>query len=370
MTEPVERRELAPGYSVSRLIHGGWQFSEGHRLDGPGLSDALDVLEASAELGVTTFDCADIYTGVEELYGRLLRRWGSRAADRPLQVHTKLVPDYGDLARVDRAYVTGIVDRSLKRLGVERVDLVQFYWWRDDVPGMEEAARWLDDLRRAGKVRCVAVTNFDVDRVRRLEEAGIPVVSNQVQYSLLDRRPEHGLAEYARSRGIGLLAFGALAGGLLTDRWVARERTDRPRSRSQIKYELIVDEFGGWEAHQALLGDLSAIARRENVDTASVALRWVLDRDSVAAVICGATRPGQMARNVEAFRMRWEDGDEARLRHHLERAPGPRGPVFGLERDRDGRHGRIMRYDLNRESPESATGSSSPVPASEADSRS
>lgn len=344
----VERTELAPGYSVSRLIHGGWQFSAGHRLSGPELDDAVEVLVESADLGVTTFDCADIYTGVEELYGRFLTTWRSTSTSTPIQIHTKLVPDEADLPGVDRRYVEGIVHRSLERLGVERLDLVQLYWWRDDVPGMEDAAGWLADLRDEGKIRHVAVTNLDVDRVRRIEAAGVELVSDQVQYSLLDRRPETRLVAHCRERGMGIIAFGALAGGFLTDRWLEREEPDELANRSLVKYRLIIDEFGGWSAYRALLDELAAIAREKGVETSAVALRFVLDQPRVVAVVAGATRRGQMRRNAAAFTFRLSPEDHARLRRQTETAPGPSGAVFELERDRDGPHGRIMKYDLNR----------------------
>jgi len=360
----IERTELAPGYSISRLVHGGWQFSEGHRLGGPELDDALEVLVASADLGVTTFDCADIYTGVEELYGRFLRRWRTTSAATPIQVHTKLVPDDSELERVDRRYVERVVDRSLSRLGVERLDLVQYHWWRDEVPGLEETGLWLQELQRAGKVRHVAATNLDAERVRRVEEAGVRLVANQVQYSVLDRRPAgrldrpqgHDLAgraeaepaPYAEGRGPALLCYGALAGGFLTDRWVAASDPGTAASRSQVKYRLIIDEFGGWAPYQALLKELRAIAEEHGVTTAAVALRFVLEQPAVGAVIAGATRLGHMERNAEAFGFPLTAEDHVRIRSHLDRAPGPTGPVFGLERDRAGPHGRIMRYDLSR----------------------
>ena len=131
---------LAGDYSISRIIHGGWQFSAGHRLSAAGSDDALEVLVRAADLGVTTFDCADIYTGVEELYGQFIRRWKSTSNAAPLQIHTKFVPDDSALQGVDCSYVQRIVDRSLSRLGLDCLDLVQYYWWRDDVPGMEDAA--------------------------------------------------------------------------------------------------------------------------------------------------------------------------------------------------------------------------------------
>jgi aryl-alcohol dehydrogenase-like predicted oxidoreductase len=344
----IERFELAPGYDISRVVHGGWQFSAGHRAGGADLDDALEVLVESADLGVTTFDCADIYTGVEELYGRFLRRWRTTSSAAPIQIHTKFVPDASDLPRVDRAYVERIVDRSLSRLGVERLDLVQFYWWRDEVPGMEQAALWLADLQRAGKIRHLAVTNMDVAHMRRIQEAGVRLVSNQVQYSTLDRRPEHGLAEWCTGHAMRIIAFGSLAGGFLTDRWRDRPDPEVHDNRSLTKYRLIIDEFGGWAEHQELLRELAAIGAEHGVETSAVAIRFVLEQPAVAAVIAGATRPGQMARNLGAFTFALTAEDHRRIRRLTDAAPGPEGDVFELERDRDGPHGRIMKYDLNR----------------------
>lgn len=345
----IERCELAPGYSISRVIHGGWQFSSGHRLSGDTTADPLAVLFESAELGVTTFDCADIYTGVEELYGRFVREWGGRAGAAPVQVHTKFVPDASDLANIDRAYVERIIDRSRERLGVERLDLVQYYWWRDEIPGMEQTAVWLQELKEEGRIRHLGVTNFDPARIERIRDAGVTVVSDQVQYSALDRRPEHGLADYCRDAGLGIIAFGTLAGGFLTGRWSGAPDDARWDNRSLVKYRLIIDEFGGWAAYQQLLKSLREIGEQYGVEASSVAVRFVLEQPAVSAVIAGATRLGQMRRNVEAFSFRLTDVDRRRIRALVDAAPGPRGEVFDLERDRDGPHGRIMKYDLNRD---------------------
>jgi aryl-alcohol dehydrogenase-like predicted oxidoreductase len=346
----LEQKSLLAGdYSISRIIHGGWQFSAGHRLTAEGLDDQVEVLVRSADLGVTTFDCADIYTGVEELYGRFIKRWKSTSHPAPLQIHTKFVPDYATLDRVDRAHVERVVDRSLSRLGVERLDLVQFHWWRDDVPGVEDIARWLGELQAAGKIRYVAATNMSVSRLRTIEGVGIRIVANQVQYSALDRRPERGLVEHSESTGMRLLSFGALAGGFLSDRWLGRPEPQDLVNRSLVKYRLIIDEFGGWGRYQLLLTELGQIARERDVGLATIALRFVLDQSQVAAVIVGATKAGQMESNVRALAIDLSDEDHARIRRHVDLAPGPSGEVFGLERDREGPHGRIMRYDLNSE---------------------
>ena len=104
-------------------------------------------------------------------------------------MHTKLVPDLARLASISKATVEGIVDESLRRLRVERLDLVQFHWWDTTVPGAVDTMIWLDEIRRAGKIRLLGGTNFDTAHTRAILDAGVPLVSMQTQYSLLDARP-------------------------------------------------------------------------------------------------------------------------------------------------------------------------------------
>ena len=226
----LPRVQLAPGYTISCLLKGGWQLAGGH---GPiDAAAAMADMDRFVDAGITTFDCADIYTGVEALIGGWLKRRAARGAD-PVQVHTKYVPDLDRLPTHSRADVMRGIERSLARLGVDCLDLVQLHWWDYDVPGYVDAAAWLDDLRRAGKIRHLGLTNFDQRRLREIIAAGVPVVSHQVQYSVLDRRPAKGMAALCRDRGIGLLCYGALAGGFLSDRYLGspaprrRSRTDR-----------------------------------------------------------------------------------------------------------------------------------------------
>ena len=133
-----------------------------------------------------------------------------------------------------------------------------------------------------------------------------------------------------------------------SSRRTGADEPSRPVSRSQVKYRLVIDEFGGWDRYQELLAELARIGAAHGVDAATVAMRFVLEQSAVAAVICGATRMGQMERNARSFGFALTESDHEALRALLDRAPGPEGPVFGLERDREGPHGRIMRYDLNR----------------------
>ncbi len=321
----------------------------GHQSSPPETERVVDGWRRLAEAGFTTFDCADIYTGVEELLGLFLRRWRQAGGDsEAIQIHTKYVPDLDDLAGLSRDQVEAIVDRSLARVGVERLDMVQFSWWDYSIPGFVETAGWLDELRRAGKIRCLGATNFDVPRLAEILDAGIPLVAHQVQYSLLDRRPQNGMADLCRRRGVKLLAYGSLAGGFLSRRWLGADPPSKVDNRSLVKYRLIVDEFGGWPLYQELLAGLDELARRHGVSPSAVAARWVLDRPAVGGILVGARSADHLEENVRLAGLSLSAADLAALDRVLERSVGPRGDTFGLEREPDGPHSAIMWKNLNR----------------------
>ena len=345
----IERFDLDRDYSISRIIKGGWQLSEGH--SEAVASDPVEDMAAFARAGITTFDCADIYTGVETLIGAFLR--ANRRADTRLdvKVHTKFVPDLDTLPGLQRTDVEGIVDRSLRRLGQERLDMVQFHWWDTAVPGYVETAGWLQALQRKGKIDRLSLTNFNTANTREMLEAGVGLTSSQVQYSLLDTRPSRDLAALCAQVGMHLLCYGVLAGGFLSERWhgaVDPQKDGAPlENRSLTKYRLIIEESGGWDAVQALLDDLARIGARHGVGIAAVASRWVLEQPRVAAVIIGARNTRHLGRYAELFRFRLDDQDQRDI--EAVRAPMrvPAGDVFDLERDRSGPHGRIMKFNLN-----------------------
>ncbi len=346
----VERAALAPDFATSRIVRGGWQLAGGH-----GAIDrerAVADMAAFLDAGVTNFDCADIYTGVEELYGvfreRLRQERGEAAAAR-FKVHTKLVPDWDDLGRLTKPMVEAIVDRSLTRLKLERLDLVQFHWWNYEAPGMVECGLWLKELQAAGKIHLIGGTNFDSIRAAELIEAGVPLATMQSQYSLLDARPENGLTDLCARTGMQLLCYGALAGGFLSGRWLGQPEPFEPfANRSLVKYKLVIDDFGGWALFQELLRALDRIGRKHGAAITAVATRWVLDRPHVAAAILGARYADQLDDNLAAFRLALDDEDRASIDAVLAKRQGPDGDAYALERDKDGRHGRIMKYNLNK----------------------
>jgi aryl-alcohol dehydrogenase-like predicted oxidoreductase len=341
---PISRVALAPDYTISQVIKGGWQLAGGH---GPiDQAAALDDMRAYVARGVTTFDCADIYTGVEALIGQFRRQH----PDLPVQVHTKYVPDRDRLPILRRADVAATIDRSRARLGMERLDLVQFHWWDYAVPGYVAAALTLQELQREGKIRFVSLTNFDTPRLAEILAAGVQVRTIQVQYSVLDQRPAKTLATLCRQNGIDLLAYGTLAGGFLSERWLGAPEPEHPlENRSLTKYKLIIDDWGGWDRFQALLAALAQVGARYGVGIGTVATRWSMQQPGVAAAIVGARDQSHLVATLQLGSFTLDAADLADLDAAIAAAPGLPGDVYDLERIPGGKHAGIMKYNLNRE---------------------
>lgn len=299
MTSSVERYQLAPGLSISRVITGLWQVADmernGQALDAAATSPAMAPYVAA---GLTTFDMADHYGSAELIAGhfRATTPGGSEC-----QLLTKWVPKPGP---VTREQVREAVGRACERLRVERIDLMQFHAWRFSDPSWLDALAHLQDLKREGLIANLGVTNFDTAHLRVAVRSGIELVSNQVCCSLLDRRATGRMAEFCVANGIAILGYGTLAGGFLTERWLGAPEpaTEELSAWSLMKYKRFIDAAGGWTAFQEVLGAAQQVASRLGVSLATVATRYVLDQPAVAAAIVGA-RLGQRAHVEETVRL-------------------------------------------------------------------
>lgn len=345
----IERIQIQPNYSISKIIKGGWHLAGGHgNID---QNTAIEDMHAFVAAGITTFDCADIYTGVEELIGKFLKKYKSQMTSGELpavQVHTKYVPDYDALATLKKKDTEAIIDRSLKRLGVDRLDLVQFAWWDYKQGDFVKTAVHLSELQAAGKIRHIGVTNFNTESIKRILEAGVSIVSNQTQYSILDHRPEQQMTALCQQNDIHYLCYGVLAGGFLSDRYLDAPDPPQPlENRSLTKYRLIIDEFGGYAAFQQALKVLRSIADQYQVGIAEVATAYTLQKPMVAAAIIGARNRKHLNRLLQIPKFELSVKDLAAIQKIVAQAPGPSGPVYDLERDKTGKHGRIMKYNLN-----------------------
>jgi aryl-alcohol dehydrogenase-like predicted oxidoreductase len=255
MPKAPPRIALAPDLEISRVVVGLWQVADmersGRTLDPEAASSAmLDYARA----GFDSFDMADHYGTAELIAGRLLSRvaGGEAAGTTRPAAFTKWCPTPGPMTA---EIVREGVERSRKRLGVEAIDLLQFHWWAFEHPAYLDAMKRLEALRREGLIRHLGVTNFDTAHLRVLVKHGIPVVSNQVSFSLLDRRAAGDMSALCLENGVRLLAYGALAGGLTSERWLGRPEpaSDEIADWSKMKYKRFIDASGGWGAFQTIL---------------------------------------------------------------------------------------------------------------------
>ena len=309
------RFPFAADLTICRLLNGLWQVSGAHgRIDPTAaLSSMFDYMDA----GFTTWDLADHYGPAEDFIGEFRRQWATArglAALADLQAFTKWVPRPGPMSRT---IVEDNIDRSLRRMDVDTLDLLQFHWWNYQDDRYLAALHHLAALQQAGKIRHLALTNFDTEHLRLILDQGIKIVSNQVQYSLVDLRPARQMAQLCQERGVHLLTYGTFCGGLLSDRYLGAAEPTGPAlaTASLSKYKQMIDAWGGWALFQELLAGLKQIADRHGVSLANIAARYILEQPAVAGVIVGARLGLSQHRedNAQVFAAGLDDADRAAI---------------------------------------------------------
>jgi aryl-alcohol dehydrogenase-like predicted oxidoreductase/enamine deaminase RidA (YjgF/YER057c/UK114 family) len=286
MTEyPVTlpQSQLAKGLVIPKILCGLWQVADIERngtLIPP--ERGADALQAYVAAGFNAFDMADHYGSAELLAGALLRRYPD--GRKPL-AFTKWCPEPGPMTSdIVRA---GVQDR-LVRLGVKKIDLLQFHWWAFEHPAWLDALHEMKKLQEEGLIGAIGVTNFDAAHLALAVADGIPLVSNQVSFSVVDRRARGALTEVCAHTGVKLLAYGTLSGGFISEKWLGQPEPRNIPDWSKSKYKRFIDAAGGWTVYQELLSTLATIAKRHGVALSNVATRWVLEQPAVAAIIIGA----------------------------------------------------------------------------------
>jgi aryl-alcohol dehydrogenase-like predicted oxidoreductase len=284
--------QLAPDLTICRIVNGMWQVAGGHGQIDPEL--AVKDMMRYHDAGFTSWDLADIYGPAEDFIGQfrhnLSKLKGKDELDR-IQAVTKWVPPSG---RITYSIVNENIQKSLRRMRVSSLDLLQFHWWEYNNPYYIDALKYLSDFRDKGIIKQIGITNFDTEHMQIILNSDIPIVSNQVQYSIIDRRPEVKMIPFCLKHKISLLAYGSICGGLLSERYLGRVQEpslDELDTSSLRKYKRMIDLWGGWNLFQELLSTLKEIAQKYNVSIANVATKYILDKPAVGCVIIG-TRLG------------------------------------------------------------------------------
>jgi len=311
----LSRLQLAPDLNMCRILNGMWQVSGAH--------GAIDSKSAIASMfkymdaGFTTWDLADHYGPAEDLIGEFrhqLVATRGKAALSNLQAFTKWVPRP---TKMTRRLVEQNIDRSLSRMRVEALDLLQFHWWEYRDKNYLDALSYMSELQSEGKIKHLALTNFDTEHLKIITQAGYKIVSNQVQFSLIDRRPLIHMVQFCQEHNIKLLAYGTVCGGLLSEQYLGQPepRGGALNTASLRKYKNMVDTWGGWSLFQELLSALKDIADKHAVSVPNIAVRYILDQPVVAGAIVGARlgKSEHLADNARVFDFTLDADDIAQI---------------------------------------------------------
>ena len=321
MDLPLDRLQFTPNSNICKILNGMWQVSGAHGRINP--KQAIQSMFNYLDAGFTTWDLADHYGPAEDFIGefrrQLLQTRGHQALEN-LQAFTKWVPRP---TRMTKQLVEKNIDISRKRMGVDALDLMQFHWWDYRDQGYLDALNYMTELQKEGKIKHLALTNFDTEHLKIITEAGIRIVSNQVQFSLIDRRPLVKMVPFCQQHDIKLLAYGTLGGGLLSERFIGSEPGVRALTTASLrKYKNMIDAWGGWSLFEELLSTLKLIADKHHVSIANVAVRYVLEQPTLAGAIVGA-RLGvseHIEDNAKVFSFGLDQEDFAKLDSVLEQS--------------------------------------------------
>lgn len=316
------RLQFTPDLRICRVLNGMWQVSGAHGSIDP--KKAISSMFSYFDAGFTTWDLADIYGPAENFIGEFRKQLvDSRGKDilSNLQAFTKWVPMPG---RMTRKIVEENISLSLKRMNVETLDLLQFHWWDYHDANYLDALTYLSELRDDGRIKHVALTNFNTEHLKRIVDNGIRIVSNQVQFSLVDLRPKVQMVKYCKEHNIQLLTYGTICGGLLSEKYLGQPepRGSALNTASLKKYKQMVDAWGGWDLFQELLQVLKKIGEKHNASIANVGTRYILDEPMVAGVIIG-TRLGvtdHITDNAHVFDFKLDNEDRELIEPILQKS--------------------------------------------------
>ena len=303
--------QLASDMTICRIVNGMWQVAGGH--GDINRQMAIQDMLRYHEQGFTTWDLADIYGPAENFIGEfrrhLLKLKGKDELDK-VKAFTKWVPRP---STITRSMTNTSIESSIRRMDVNHLDLLQLHWWDYNNPYYMDALKYLSELKDSGRIKHLGLTNFDTEHLQIILDSGVQIASNQVQYSIIDRRPEVQMIPLCSKHNINLLTYGTICGGLLSERYLGKAEPSGIdlNTLSLQKYKKMIDVWGGWDLFQQLLLVLDIIAKKHSASIPNVATNYILSKPTVAGVIIGV-RLGivnHINDNVNVFNFDLDDTD-------------------------------------------------------------
>lgn len=302
------------GFKISEITYGNW-LTHGSQVEN---EVATQCVRAALDAGITTFDTADVYanTAAEKVLGDALK--GERRES--LEILTKVYWPTGRKGHNDvglsRKHIMESINGSLQRLQTDYVDLYQAHRYDYETP-LEETMQAFADIVRQGKALYIGVSEWTADQIRAghklAQDLGFQLISNQPQYSMLWRVIEADVVPTSEELGLSQIVFSPVAQGILTGKYKPGQEAPAG-SRA-------TDEKGGanmiqrWMSNDVLNGvqKLAPIAEEAGLTMAQLAVAWVLQNPNIAAAIIGASRPEQVASNVQASGVKLDAGILAKI---------------------------------------------------------
>ena len=232
--------------------------------------------------------------------------------------------------------------KACERLQVSKLPLVQYFWSNYGIKKYVDVALYLAELKEEGLIQEIGATNFDLKRLKELKNAGVPIVSHQVQLSALDRRPiQSGMADWCAENNISLIAFGTVGSGILSNKYLGKGApTQEEKNTSSMRmYSSTAARFGNWKLVQELLGTMDAIAKGARDDgrcpecnLSNVAQRYVLETPAVASVLIGVRNQNHIEENLRTHTFSLTQGERDAIDAVVAKRQGPKGDVWDIER--------------------------------------
>ncbi|KAL5340189.1 NADP-dependent oxidoreductase domain-containing protein [Aspergillus crustosus] len=305
-----ERTTIGEDTEMPRMISGLWQLAGGHD-ENLNIETAAQAMNSLINAGLDCFDMADHYGDAELVMGKF-----RETSQKNMTAFTKWCPPENGDKSFEQAEKA--IDRALERMGQSQITLLQYHIWDYSDDTYWNNFVHLQSLQKQGKIKHLGLTNTDAAHLELLLDSGIKIATNQVSCSVIDRRVAQGrLGKVCLENGVGVLAYGTLLGGYLSEKWLGQPEPQNMHALnwSLRKYLRFIRAAGGWQAFQGVLQALSEVSHRHNVSIAAVATRYVLDLPPVSAVIVGSRLSAESdkytERNLSAFSFKLTENDYA-----------------------------------------------------------
>jgi len=293
--------------NVSMISLGTWVFG-GDMWGGSSEKECIDVVHKCADFGVNLIDTAAIYGfgRSEEIVGKAIRGMRDKFV---IATKCGLKKEGNDIVKdLSPKFLREEIDNSLKRLAIECVDIYQCHWPDESTP-IEDTLQELAKIKKEGKIRHIGVSNFGLELLKKASDF-MNIATLQNHYSLLERSLENGLMEFCKDRGIAILSYGSLGGGILSGKYKSTQKFDKSDARSFF-YKFY--DKKNFLLSQKIINKLHEISRRIKKPVNQIALNWICSKEPVVAALVGCRNVEQLVSNVQSCTWQLNSGDAEML---------------------------------------------------------